>query len=102
MEIVIFAQIGIMSRGRNRDLIDRRDEKLLRRYYYWTEVERLRFDDALRVLSEQEFFLSEERIMKIVRDKYDSAAMSLRAQRPPTLRKPRLAVPVQLVLFKGE
>ena len=46
-----------------------RDEALCRRYYHWTEVERLRFDDALKVLSEREFFISEERILAIIRRK---------------------------------
>ncbi len=91
-----------MNRGRNRDLVDRRDEKLLHRYYYWSEIERLRFDDVLRILSEQEFFISEERIMKIVREKYDPVAFSLQAQRPPAAKRPRLAIPAQLMLFKGE
>lgn len=46
-----------------------RDEALCRRYYHWTEIERLRFDDALKVLSEREFFISEERILAIIRRK---------------------------------
>lgn len=54
----------IMPKGRDKTLIELRDEALLRRYYYWTEVQRLRFDDALRILSRQEFFISEERIMR--------------------------------------
>lgn len=52
-----------MGKGRDKELIKLRDEALCRRYYYWTEVQRLRFDDALKVLSEREFFISEERIM---------------------------------------
>ncbi len=48
-----------MTKGRDKDLIELRDEALCRRYYYWTEVQRLRFDDALKVLSRQEFFISE-------------------------------------------
>ncbi|MDR2890746.1 MAG: transposase [Alistipes sp.] len=87
-----------MGKGRNRDLIYRRDEKLLLRYYYWTEVERLRFDDALRVLSEKEFFLSEERILKIIREKYDSFVPE---QYLAVARRPR-PVTAQLSLFKGE
>ena len=38
-----------MGKGRDKELIRLRDEALCRRYYYWTEVQRLRFDDALRV-----------------------------------------------------
>jgi hypothetical protein len=60
-----------MAHGRSKHLIRLRDEALLLRYYHWTEVRRIRFDDTLRILSEQEFFLSEERIMSIVRAHWD-------------------------------
>lgn len=46
-----------MGKGRDKELIKLRDEALCRRYYYWTEIQRLRFDDALKVLSEREFFI---------------------------------------------
>ena len=58
-----------MGKGRDKELIKLRDEALCRRYYYWTEVQRVRFDDALRILSERKFFISEERIMAIIRRK---------------------------------
>jgi len=54
-------------KGRDKGLISARDHKLYERYYYWTEVQRLRFDDALHVLSTKEFFISESRIMQIIR-----------------------------------
>lgn len=54
-------------KGRDKELISARDRKLYERYYYWTEVQRLRFDDALHVLSTEEFFISESRIMQIIR-----------------------------------
>lgn len=54
-------------KGRDKGLISARDCKLYERYYYWTEVQRLRFDDALHVLSTEEFFISESRIMQIIR-----------------------------------
>ena len=44
-----------MPRGRNKELLSRRDEKLLRRYYELTEVQNLRFDRALTLLSKDEF-----------------------------------------------
>jgi len=62
-----------MGKGRNKNLINLRNEKLCRRYYYWTEIARLRFDDTLKVLSEKEFFISEERIMEIIRDSYNQS-----------------------------
>ena len=57
-----------MPRGRNKDLIKARNEKIAQRWYYWTEKQRLRFDDALKILSQQEFFLSEDRILYILRE----------------------------------
>ena len=87
-----------MTKGRNKELIEKRDEKLCRRYYYWTERERLRFDDALRILSEQEFFISEERIMQIIRRKCRELK-DLAAAPKPKIRKPKLTVR-QLELFK--
>ena len=39
----------LMTKGRDKNLIELRDEALCRRYYYWTEVQRLRFDDALPI-----------------------------------------------------
>lgn len=62
---------------------------MCRRYYYWTETQRLRFDDALRILSEQEFFLSEERIMAIIR-RCCQELEGLAVQPVPKVRKPRL------------
>ncbi len=54
-------------KGRDKELIEARDRKLFARYYYWTEVKRLRFDDALQILSTEEFFISESRVMQIIR-----------------------------------
>lgn len=54
-----------MAKGRDKELIRKRNEALCRRYYFWTEVQGLRFDRALKILSEQEFFISEERIMPL-------------------------------------
>jgi hypothetical protein len=88
--MINFAQNHFMSRGRDRKLIDRRDAMLLRRYFFWTEVKRVRFDDALRKLSEDEFFISEERILRIIREKYDTFSDNLAASNPK---------PMQLSLF---
>jgi hypothetical protein len=55
------------EKGRSTYLIERRNEALLRRYWTLTEEEHLRFDYVLKILSEQEFFLSEETIMNIIR-----------------------------------
>ena len=81
-----------MGKGRDKELIRLRDEALCRRYYYWTEVQRLRFDDALRILSEREFFISEER--RKSREGTDKDFKPL-----PKVKVPRLTAS-QLELFK--
>jgi hypothetical protein len=35
---------------------------LTARYYYWTELQRRRFDDVLRILADREFFVEERTI----------------------------------------
>lgn len=93
--------IGKMGkRGRNKDLVSLRDEALLRRYYYWTEIQRLRFDDALKILSLQEFFISEERIMNIIRQNCHKLD-GLQITPVPKVRMPRLTA-AQLKLFTDE
>lgn len=89
-----------MTKGRNKDLIDRRNEALCRRWYYWTEVQRLRFDDALKILSEQEFFLSEERVMAILRQ-YCREHPREEIRPVPKVKVPKLTA-AQLRLFAGE
>lgn len=89
-----------MARGRDKTLISIRDEKLLRRYYYWTEVQRLRFDDALKILSRDEFFLSEDRIMAIIRANCHKLT-DIDVRPVPKVRKPRLSAS-QLSLFTGD
>lgn len=87
-----------MSKGRSKYLIEKRNEALCRRYYYWTEVQRLRFDDALRILSEQEFFITEERILSIIRENIS------KLKEMPDLKVKKVKVPrltaAQLTLFK--
>jgi Lhr-like helicase len=58
-------------KGRNHKLILLRNRKLVERYFYWTEVKRRRFDDVLRILSEEEFFLSEKRILFLINENND-------------------------------
>ena len=56
-----------MARGRNKDLINERDRRLFERFYYWSEVKRLRFDDTIRKLSTEEFFLAEATTLRIIK-----------------------------------
>ena len=76
-----------MPKGRDKELIKKRDEALCRRYYYWTETQGLRFDRALKILSEQEFFISEERIMVVIRER---SKIDPDIQPVPKVRTPRL------------
>ena len=75
-------------KGRDKDLIQARDRKLFARYYYWTEVKRLRFDDALHILSTEEFFISESRIMQIIRKLINEGYEPVEGQ---PLRQPRFS-----------
>lgn len=86
-----------MGKGRDKELIRLRDAALCRRYHYWTEKQRLRFDDALKILSEREFFISEERIMAIIRRCCRDGAIDDIAPLPK-VRAPRLTAS-QLSLF---
>ncbi len=86
-----------MAKGRDKELIKLRDEALCRRYYYWTERQRLRFDDALKILSEREFFISEERIMAIIR-RMIRTGNAENIPPLPKVKKPRLTND-QLSLF---
>ena len=45
-----------MRKGRSAELIVRRNNALWERWLYWTEDKRLRFDDAVRKLANDEFF----------------------------------------------
>lgn len=88
--------------GRDKRLIESRNRKIAERYYYWTEIQRLRFDDAIRQLSENEFFLSEQRIMAILRYVAETGALEEVDYKPkPHVRKPRISDD-QFKLFKGE
>lgn len=87
-------------KGRNKQLIANRNEALCRRWYYWTEQQRLRFDDALKILSEQEFFISEQRVLAIIRQ-YSRENPNSGIKPMPKVKVPRLSSS-QLRLFAGE
>lgn len=87
-----------MRCARDQRLIRKRNEKICARYYYWTEEQRLRHDDAIRQLSEEEFFLSEQTIISILK-KAQFTAKQLRGkaefhrpQKLPTITKEMLAL----------
>ena len=41
---------------------------MIARYYYWTEIRRVRFDDVMTILSEREFFVEERTITNALLD----------------------------------
>jgi hypothetical protein len=45
-----------------RERIAKRNRILTARYYYWTELERRRFDDVLKILADNEFFVEDRTI----------------------------------------
>jgi hypothetical protein len=51
---------------RRRDRIEARNRVMTARYYYWTEIRRLRFDDVLHILSSEEFFIEDRTICNIL------------------------------------
>lgn len=59
------------KRGRDEELVNLRNQALCRRFYYWSEIKRLRIDDVFDKLSREEFFLSEQRIMVLLRENSD-------------------------------
>lgn len=86
-----------MPKKKASELIRMRNEAICRRYHYWTEVQRLRFDDALRILSREEFFLGEYYIMSIIR-RTAPALDDVSVKSVPKVRKPRISAR-QLELF---
>ena len=88
-----------MRRKRNDRLIAKRNKKICARYYFWTEEQRLRSDDAIHQLSEEEFFLSEATILSILQKAERLSKEELRKnssfQRPrklPTMTREMLNV----------
>ena len=88
------------KKGRNRR--DRKSTRLnsSHRYYYWTEVRRLRFDDAVKEMSEHEFFLSEFMIWQILK----KSSASNTPEEFKVIRKHKIpkVEDAQLLLFTDE
>lgn len=81
-------------------MLDKRNEAICRRFYYWTEIQRLRFDDALRILSQDEFFIGEDYLMRIIRENA-SKITDIEIKSVPKVRKPKLsAVQMELLDFQ--
>jgi hypothetical protein len=59
-----------MQKGRNPRLIVLRNQYLIKRFYLLHEIERLRRDDCINILSEKEVFLDPDRIEDLLRQNY--------------------------------
>ena len=49
-----------------RDRLSRRNRLIVARYYYWTELQRRRWDDTMRILADREFFIEERTVSNIL------------------------------------
>ena len=54
-----------------KDHHEKRNRIMTARYYYWTESKRRRFDDVLRFLSDNEFFVEERTISNTLVEQED-------------------------------
>ena len=48
------------------DRVAKRNRLVAARYYYWTEIQRRRFDDVLHILSDEEFFVDTRTISNVL------------------------------------
>jgi len=55
-----------VSKGRCKRLVQLRNERMIIRYYYWREIQRRRMDDVFLILSNDEFYLHETTIRRII------------------------------------
>lgn len=89
-----------MGKGRSKELIIKRDIALIKRYTELTEVNSLRFDRAL-ILLENEFFITEERIMAIIR-KFCKENPEAKVNPVPKVRMPRLNKSQLALIFQDQ
>jgi hypothetical protein len=57
------------DKGRSKELISKRDTRLLYRYYYYAQIHRKQYGDIITLLSDQ-FDLSEMRVIVCLSDKH--------------------------------
>lgn len=55
-----------MKKGRNSDLVKKRNRDICRRFTYWYFVRKIRIDETLRILAEEEFYLTARHLWRII------------------------------------
>ena len=60
--------VYMAKKGRNCNLIELRNRKICERFTYWYGVHKVRLDETLRILSEEEFYLTERHIWRIIKE----------------------------------
>lgn len=88
------------KKGRDRGLLTARNAKILERFVYWTEEQRLRSDDAIKILAEQEFFLSETTVERVLKEAYRSDEKRVQVVFHPP-KPPKLTQGQKEMLKKG-
>ena len=78
------------SISRRRRLEDR-DLMLASRFWYWSEVKRVRYDDVLQILGDREFYLDEQSVSRILHRSCDY--VSGLSHRDGSLRRLKKAYP---------
>lgn len=73
-------ELTVSRPGRNEDLVNKRDECLVDRYYYYGKFSLMRYDAILQSLQD-EFFIEEFTIQKRINQNYDQLAQ-LKTQKP--------------------
>ena len=72
-----------IRKGRNRELVLKRNEQIIIRYYYWREIQRRRSDDVIEILSHKEFYLNKNTLRRIIVANLDKFT-KLKEEKPST------------------
>lgn len=72
--------INKSNRGRSQELIQQRNRALIWRYFFYSEVKRLRYDDIITELS-RDFFISEHTVLARLVE-YSESIQNLITERP--------------------
>lgn len=71
----------LITKGRSKRLVALRNQRMIVRYYYWREIQRRRSDDVFEILSNDEFFLEEITVRRIIRDNLELFSL-LKKEKP--------------------